>query len=303
MTDWLLPIWHIIEKVTIQHDGGYSPLVKAPLVYGGIFGFTYLGLTLWNNFYRESIEIKRDQMLAELQEAYKHHQGLENTSAFQEKIKKIEKESETMISQMTFRRHTRLNLASHLTSMAHAVSVIGLTAYGLWHGPHWNDVNTLYQNQVAMWSLGYFLFDTFYLFMHEFTREFFCHHAIIGGFLASCYHLNQGAYYALLGLLVGEITNPVQLIWSFARKNKLTKLYNALSPIFTIYFVSVRCVVIPIVTAAMNYHLFYNSSVELQWKLVWMALGWGMNLVSWWWCYMLWLGYKKYFLKKSIAKT
>ena len=299
---WAEPFFHFLEKATVQCDGGYSPLIKAPLVFGGIFGATYIGLTFWNNFYRESIEIKRDKLLADLQEKFINHQGLENTATFKEQAEQIEKESETMISQMTFRRSVRVSLASHITSMAHALTVIMLAGYALWTGPHWNDVNTSYQSQVTMWSLGYFLFDTIYLLTYEFSWEFLFHHLISAGFWSSCYYLNRGGYYGMLGLLVGEITNPVQIIWSFARRNNLTKLYNALSPIFTKYFIVVRCIAIPIVTLMMNYHMWHSSTAPIGWRITWIIACWVMNCVSWWWCYILWRGYQKFLKRKDPNK-
>jgi hypothetical protein len=291
---FLDPVLGLLENTTIQIDDGLSPIIKAPLVFGGIFGLSYIGLTLWNNWYREKLESKREKLLLELKDQFKYMDNLEETGKFKEEYRKLREETETTISQITLKKDVRLSFASQITSMAHAVSVLGLSAYALWTEPHWTDINTPLQNKIAMWSLGYFLFDTLNILYRDFSWEFLFHHGCSSGFWLSCYHLNRGGYYGMIAGLVGEITNPVQIVWSFARKNRLTKLYNLMSPIFTVYFISVRCLVIPVMTAMMNYHMWYHSTAPVPWRYFWIGTSWAMNVGSWIWCYMLWNGYRKF---------
>lgn len=288
------PFLELIERVTIQGDEGLSPIIKAPLVFGGIFGLSYVGLTLWNNWYREKLEMKREKILTELQEKFKYHDHLEETAKFKEEYRQMRENTETIISQITLKRDVRISFASQIMSMSHAVSVIGLSAYALWTEPHWNDVNTSLQNKIAMWSLGYFVFDTLNVMIRDFSWEFLFHHVCSIGYWLSCYYLNRGGYYGMLAGFVGEITNPVQIIWTFAKKNQLTKLYNFLSPIFTFYFITIRCLVIPVLTVIMNYHMWYHSTAPVYWKCGWITSSWLMNFGSWMWCYMLWNGYMKF---------
>ena len=104
-----------------------------------------------------------------MQEKFKYHEHLEETGKFKEEYQKIKQETETTVSEITIKRPVRIEFASQIMSMAHALSVIGLASYALWNEPHWNDINTSLQNKIAMWSLGYFLFDILNILCRDFS--------------------------------------------------------------------------------------------------------------------------------------
>lgn len=277
----------LLEKIN-------SPIIKTPLIFGSIFGLSYLGLTFWNNLYQKQLEKNRTKLLANMKEKFKYHENLEETTKFRDEYQQLKINTETLINKISFRSDTRLTFASQITSMIHALGVIGMSAYALYKEDHWNDINTPLQNKIVIWSLGYFLFDICNVLIRDFSWEFLFHHVCTSSFWLSCYYLNQGGYYGILAGFFAEITNPVQIIWSFSRKNNLTKLHNLISPLFTFYFISVRAFILPILTIIMNCHMWNTSNAPINWRSFWIITSWIMNLGSWFWCYLLLKGYLKF---------
>lgn len=182
-------------------------------------------------------------------------------------------------------------------SFAHAVTCIALSAYSLSTNPSATYlINTPLQNQIMRFSLGYFLYDTVHLFQYRFQWEYFLHHMIAISYWTSMIYLNRGGYMGMLGLLIAEITNPIQVLWSVSRKNKFYHIYDAISPVFTYYYITMRCGVIPIINFYQAYDLMTNPNYDIpyKWRYFWLA-----NLVlftygSAVWSRSLYRGYKKW---------
>lgn len=190
-------------------------------------------------------------------------------------------------------------------SFVHAVGAIGLCSYSLYTNPSAIYlINTPFQNEVMRFSMGYFIYDLVHMFQYQFQWEYFLHHAIALCYWTSMLYLNRGGYLAMVGLLVSEITNPMQVLWSVSRKNKFYHIYDALSPIFTYYYITMRCGVIPILFTYNAYDLLTNKNYDIpfKWKSFWL-----INLVlfcygSAVWSRSLYKGYHKWRKKMQEAE-
>jgi len=196
----------------------------------------------------------------------------------------------------------RLSIASQTMSMGHAVSSLILSSYSIYTGPQWNIINTPLQNIILQNSIGYFMFDQLYIILAEWTWEFTIHHQLAISYFLSSLYLNHGGYYATIALILAEITNPLMITWSFARKNRLKKLYQALSPFFTYYFTIVRCGIIPIASVYLGNVIFKDQYIANKWKILWGTSCIGLNIAGFIWSYWLCTGYLKMKKKKLLKQ-
>ena len=100
---------------------------------------------------------------------------------------------------------------------------------------------------------------------------------------------------------LGEITNPVLIIWTLTKKYKLP-LFDKINPFFTYFFILIRGFVVPIVTYFFIYLLFQEYPVDIyliSFTIVSKILVFG----SLYWVKNLYKGYQKYKLKKENMKV
>lgn len=132
------------------------------------------------------------------------------------------------------------------------LSAVGLSANALHESGAACNVlkaNTPAQIELACGSLAYFSVDLCYLLLCEPSVTYAVHHALSIGFLLASLRTNRYGSYVALGLLLGEATNPLHILWSAAREYRLNNAQARLSPVFTYAFVGARCVAIPLACA------------------------------------------------------
>lgn len=192
---------------------------------------------------------------------------------------------------------TRL-LASRCTSMLHACGTLCMCSYILLTEPHWTLLNSPLQTLLAQTSLSYFIYDTLYMSLFEPDILFFLHHlggAALSGMVA---YTGLGGYYWVLGILLGEISNPLQLTWEVSRRTGRKDLYKKLTPYYTYTFLTLRVGVIPLFIPILIKHASKQENLSVTYKMCLYTLMIGLTVGSWPWCWALWNGYKR-FLKKQ----
>ena len=102
-------------------------------------------------------------------------------------------------------------------------------------------------------TLGFFAVDTVAMWvacgLHGWTEKpivFTWRHFACCLYAGTCLYLGIGAETAAVATVVGEVTNPMQQLWFISKDVGQLEFHGKLSPIFTYFFVIVRCVLTPI---------------------------------------------------------
>jgi len=105
-------------------------------------------------------------------------------------------------------------------------------------------------------TIGFFSVDTVAMWaacwLHDGKDRpviFTWHHFACCLYAASCLYLGIGAETAAVATVVGEVTNPMQNIWFISKDVGRMDVYGALSPVFTYFFIIVRCILTPLWSA------------------------------------------------------
>lgn len=187
----------------------------------------------------------------------------------------------------------RTLISSRVTSMAHAIISIGLSTQVVFGETHWNYVNTDLQNIMLINTLGYMTYDLIYMYFLEPSFIFFIHHLVTVSYALTSYSLNLGGYTGCFTALFFELTNPVQLVWEYARREKLTRISNALSPILTGSFILFRTVILPPMYIYHCYWMWTHVPASKGVLCLWTGLFTTINAAGAYWSYKLYKGYVK----------
>lgn len=134
------------------------------------------------------------------------------------------------------------------------VSTASTAAVVLMDGAHYNQPNTLADTAVMIHSFVYFVFDTFQMIMWRFNTVYILHHVVTMIAIGTFLYGGIGGRAVVLGLLMGEITNPLQRMhkvylirhqYSEASRNSLVR--RRLQRAFSLSFLFMRVIVIPCV--------------------------------------------------------
>jgi hypothetical protein len=99
-----------------------------------------------------------------------------------------------------------------------------------------------------------------------------------------------------VAIFLGELTNPLQSIWTIARKAKFESLEILFSPVFTIAFISIRVVILPPVLMDIlldYYHSYVNGSLQLVYAISWGFMSSSMTIGGMLWSWKLARGFFK----------
>lgn len=211
-----------------------------------------------------------------------------------------------LFQRYVFRKPEQERLVFHsavnINSMIHAVGMILGCGYHLWTGPFWNVENTEGQTLMAQYSFSYFLADSINTVL--FDRDswiYLIHHGLSMGYLGSNLYLGQGGFVTMASGFAGEITNPLQIVWHYSKKNKIRRVERVITPIYTVAFFLVRFFGIPTMTYVINRRLLEGEIVPLFWAKVWLGCSLGLNLAGLYWCYRLIRGYFKYLNRPKLT--
>lgn len=197
----------------------------------------------------------------------------------------------------------RRALAGKTLSMTHALGAVAVSSYLLWRGPHWNIVSTVPQMALSRFSLGYFACDTLYMLLFDRDPLFLLHHAAGIGLNALNVFSGFGGYYVTLGLFLGELSNPLQIVWTAAREYRYKRAYIKMTPYFTYFFLGLRVGVIPVTAGYTIWHaLCKQQTMPLVQSLAMSSLMSGVVVGGWAWCYSLWRGYQRFCAAQAATK-
>lgn len=157
------------------------------------------------------------------------------------------------------------------------------------------------QSLILEVSLAYFLVDSVPLVLVEGDTLFILHHAAMLVLWSSALFAERRmAIFAMLHLLFGEITNPLQSTLWLAERTGAVRIKQAILPIFTFAFLLCRVVFLPAVSAHMSWYLFTQPhSAGPFWPPVWAVLSSSAMVGSWVWAWMLWRKYQRHCSRRA----
>lgn len=160
----------------------------------------------------------------------------------------------------------RVEFANRCVAMTHALGCIALSAHALRTmlsvpaAAAATALNTPEQQRIVIFSIGYFLLDFAYLVAFDPNLMFLAHHVCALAFWSAVLRDERFGAYIAVGALLGELTNPLQLVWQYAKKYRMERLHRPLARPFTYLFIAVRCVAFPFVAVFLLNDVFFGQS-------------------------------------------
>lgn len=156
---------------------------------------------------------------------------------------------------------TARKIANRFVSAIHAFAMTVFCAYYL-ATENWTLENSTNHIDLIQSSMAYFIADSVYMFIYHPSVIFLVHHLVAFSVQAMILVTGIGSCYGLLGLFLGEITNPLQIAWLTARDNKrrFPRLYTLLTKIYIYAFMFIRCFLVPLSVVWTLYDLSKNNA-------------------------------------------
>lgn len=210
-----------------------------------------------------------------------------------------------------WRHKARFEAASCTMSMIHGTVATILSGYELLHRPWKLDApNTVFENVVMELSMAYFFVDLLHylLFVPE-DYKFTLHHLATSVYMLSCrYYTKHGALSVMALMGLGEVTTPLQSVWTVARLGRkrsylAKKTYESTSLFFTTFFTFTRGLVAPVLISKLcKFYLWDQAKSVIPYWLAafWMAIvivGYAASVM---WVYSLWVGLRRFNSQKRV---
>jgi len=190
-------------------------------------------------------------------------------------------------------------LYKQLFSLTHAVialswSGILLLRLFIYDGDIFSlETPTTSEYNLCVFSFGYFFTDTFFSILGQRNKEFILHHVMSCLLLLSVYISENGRGLVLIGLFIGELTNPLMKIWTILKHSK-SPLFHKINVIYSPFYVIVRGLVLPWGIYYIQREIYYDISVSIWTKMYWTLFNIILQAGSWVWCYKVINGFIKY---------
>lgn len=207
-----------------------------------------------------------------------------------------------------------IKAASRVTAMVHSTSLLPFVTYFVIQSinypittPLLNYVSPLTSFELTLlsWSASYFFQDFFHFILFERNDLFLLFHHIFSlVFFWSVYHLNVGGLAMCVAILTGESTNPLQTIWTLAKIGHHERVFDFISPIFTVTFIFMRSFVVPVWVFDIIVNGFVpavnKGTLPVIYAIGWSFLCVAMTIGGLIWSVQLAKGFKKRYLATGI---
>ncbi|KAK9838479.1 hypothetical protein WJX81_001919 [Elliptochloris bilobata] len=194
-------------------------------------------------------------------------------------------------------------LGACAASLLHGLVTATLSAQQLAHWPVVVDAtNSHAENLTLQISTAYMLTDSL-LFLLPFTPTdvlFIGHHIMTTTYMVQSLLLQRGAQSALVLILLGELTSPLQNLWYFARYLKdrsqvAARAFALISPVYTYIYLLVRSGIAPPAVVWLAYALVTSDGrIAPGYRWTWAVFAVLGTLGSQVWCYKLYRGLLKH---------
>jgi TLC domain len=218
----------------------------------------------------------------------------------------------------TDKKHPTIEAAASLVATVHSVLLVpGLLASFLSHSYSpserlanapvwWQESSTA----LIQFCTGYMLYDGLWniLVLHYPAYEpsdwmFLGHHLATIIYMSSARYVGAGASSAMMCMLLGESTNPLQNLYYVSQYGmaldccngaRMQVAHRVLEIVFSACYVFVRAVVGPFVCLHMTYKLAAGREVPTPLKTVWILLIWGVMIGSIPWIQDCWASLQRH---------
>lgn len=153
------------------------------------------------------------------------------------------------------------------------------------------------QLKILNLSSGYFIYDLLKMAIIKKYRNYLytAHHIVLLYFYHFFYKYNLADFF-IQALFLGELTNPILQIWYISKLNNKKILFRYTNHIFTILFLTFRCILIPIFLYKKINQLYNFQISKFDMNSI-LTLSFMFNFGNYIWSYQLFRGYLKW-LKK-----
>ncbi|XP_050206892.1 TLC domain-containing protein At5g14285 [Mercurialis annua] len=175
----------------------------------------------------------------------------------------------------------RKEASSSFMSLTHGTPVVILAMHSLLQiqtAHSFASPNTTFHNSVLEFSMAYFLADLLhYLLFFPNDILFILHHAATLYVFVTCrYVVRYGGYEILVLLILAEVTNPLQNVWSIAGLRQAddpyaARLFQVLSTPFLVFYSVVRGVLGPLFVVKMGVFYFGGEGDGLIPRWAWIS--------------------------------
>jgi len=158
------------------------------------------------------------------------------------------------------------NYNSYFISFVHAnLSILcnGLNYYYIESYKDWDSEYNFLSNHAICLSLGYFSYDLYHTMFTNYNKMFTMHHLLCIFTLLISYRTQTCSKLVSTFLLLGEISNPSQIIWYLSYKHGYNKVEKIIFPIYSLFFVSIRTLIIPYLMLNISFRLYRNYFILL----------------------------------------
>ena len=137
-----------------------------------------------------------------------------------------------------------------------------------------DEINSAYQDWIIEFSLGYFIYDFVYILLAEPDILFIFHHSFsLITWWSSRYILHSGGMSVLIALGYAETTAPLFTLWWVSKRAHWDRIFAIVSPLFTVSFTIVRCIVLPYKSREMLPVFLYGARyMPYTWSFIWFMI-------------------------------
>lgn len=194
-----------------------------------------------------------------------------------------------------FLREDAVPLASRITALTHAVSLMGISGMAMYYDPWFGIQNTEWQKFALQFTISYFTYDLVYMYFCEWDWKFVIHHLIVISSMGTGLFLDKGGAYAMMMLFPGEITNPCYMSWELSKRYGYDCAHRMMSYIFTWSFLTIRLLMLTPLSGVILYRLlFVHDGLSHLTKGLWVSCILGFNYGNYLWSRNMWKGYQKF---------
>jgi len=149
---------------------------------------------------------------------------------------------------------------------------------------------------LGVFSLGYFVTDSVLCVLRKTNILFLYHHIICCIIFYTIVSYGLGRSELVLGLFIGEITNPIQKIWEVLKSSK-SKYFYYVNFIYTPFYVIIRGIAMPIIIMNIQKEILYgvdSEHIPIGCKILWTIGNTLIQFGSFLWSYKTFKGFYKY---------
>jgi len=189
-------------------------------------------------------------------------------------------------------------ISFYAVSTVHSMTMIFIPLYHFYHLEDYNLVVPFTEEQLTLldMSLSYFMWDFYYIYLHN-SKMFLVHH-LLSIFYMLMFRSYPLANAYLVSIFLPEVTTPLLNMWTIGRMKKY-EYFDKINGFFTYFYIAVRVFsIIPFSVYAFM-ELYNSDHIPNYVALILGAVSIIYSMGNITWSKNLYRGYKKWSLKRG----